>query len=216
MTPEKLIRVMIVDDHAVVRSGLTAFLSVFPDLVMVGEAGNGEEVLQLFPVLRPDVILMDFMMPKLNGAETIRALREHDGQVKIIILTSFKDETMVQAALQAGAISYLLKNVSAEELAEAIRAAYIGQPRIAPEATQALIQAAYGSSQHSVGEDLTDRERDVLALLAEGLNNIQIAERLVVSRSTVKFHVSGILSKLGATTRTEAVAIALKNKIVNK
>jgi NarL family two-component system response regulator LiaR len=212
MTDSKPIRVMIVDDHAVVRSGLAAFLMVFDDLELAGEAGGGEEAVRLCAELQPDVVLMDLVMPKMDGATATRALRERCPEVQVIALTSFKEEELVQGVLQAGAISYLLKNVSAEELAGAIRAAYAGRSTLAPEAAQALVQAA--THPPAPGRDLTPREREVLALMVEGLNNPEIAARLVVSQSTVKFHVSSILSKLGVTSRTEAVALAVQHHLV--
>jgi len=207
------IRVMVVDDHAVVRSGLATFLMTCDDMELVGEAESGEQALERCPLVKPDVVLMDLVMPGMDGATATRQLRECCPNVQVIVLTSFKEQELVQGALQAGAIGYLLKDVTAAELASAIRAAAMGKPTLAPEAAQALIQAARHPAE-KVGLDLTEREREVLALMVEGLNNNQIAKRLVVSPSTAKFHVSSVLSKLGASTRTEAVAIALHNKLV--
>jgi len=212
MTETNPIRVMIVDDHAVVRSGLAAFLLVYDDMELIGEAEGGEEAVGQCEKLQPDVVLMDLVMPDMDGATATRAIRQRCPQVQVIALTSFREEELVQGALQAGAISYLLKNVSADELAEAIRSTYAGRSTLAPEAAEALIHAA--AQPPKLGFDLTEREREVLALMVHGLNNLEIAERLVVSRSTVRFHVSNILSKLEAINRAEAVGLAVQHKLV--
>jgi NarL family two-component system response regulator LiaR len=212
MTETDPIKVMLVDDHAVVRSGLSAFLMAYDDLELVGQASSGKEAVRLCERLAPDVILMDLVMPEMDGAATTRAVKERCPEVQVIALTSFKEDELVTGALQAGAIGYLLKNVSADELANAIRAARAGKPTLAAEAAQALIHTA--SQPRPPGHDLTAREREVLALMAQGLNNPEIADKLIVGRSTVKFHVSSILGKLGASSRTEAVAMALQHKMV--
>jgi NarL family two-component system response regulator LiaR len=207
------IRVMIVDDHTMVRKGLAAMLKVKPDLKLVGEASNGQEALQVCEAVRPDVILMDLVMPRMDGTAAIRAVRRQWPGVRVIVLTSFKERDLVQRALQAGAISYLLKNVSSDDLAQAIRAALVGQPTLAPEATQALIQAANQGPRP--GHDLTPREREVLELMVDGLTNPEIAMRLMISASTARAHVSSILSKLCVSNRAEAVARAFRLKLVS-
>lgn len=213
MSNSKPIRVMIVDDHAIVRSGLSTFLMTCDDMELVGEAANGEQALKLCSQAKPNVVLMDLVMPGMDGATCTRLIREQCPDIQILALTSFKEQELVQGVLQAGAIGYLLKDVSADELANAIRAAYAGKPTLASEAAQVLIQAARLPTE-KIGFNLTEREREVLALMVQGLNNNDIANRLVVSPSTAKFHVSSILSKLRASSRTEAVAIALQNDLV--
>lgn len=211
MTDEPRIKIMLVDDHAVVRSGLSAFLSVVPDLECVGEAENGDEAVRRCGLLSPDVILMDLMMPGTDGVTATRLIHEKYPAVHVIALTSFPEDALVQNALQAGATGYLMKNVSARELAAAIRAAHAGKMTLSPEAVQALAHAA---AQHAEGAELTDRERDVLKLMVEGLNNAEIAGRLVVSISTVKYHISNILSKLQVDNRVAAVTLAIQKKLV--
>jgi NarL family two-component system response regulator LiaR len=212
MNDTSRIRVLIADDHAVVRKGLRFFLLAYDNLEPVGEASSGEEAVTLCGELRPDVVLMDLMMPGIGGVAAIREIRQRYPAVQVIALTSFVDDQTVQAALKAGAISYLLKNVSADELIEAIQAARIGQAILAPEATQALVQSI--ADQPRPGIDLTAREKEVLQLMIAGFNNHEIAVKLVIGLSTVKFHVSSVLSKLNASSRTEAVAIALQRHLL--
>lgn len=213
MGSDRPIRVMIVDDHKVVRSGLSAFLMAYDDLELVAEADSGEKAIAVCHKNMPDVVLMDLVMPKMNGAETTEAILKNCPQVKVIALTSFKEQDLVEGALKAGAIGYLLKDVDADDLATAIRQAYAGKPTLAPEAAQILIQAS--RQVYHPGIDLTAREREVLALLVEGRTNPEIAEILVVSKSTVKFHVSSILNKLQVSSRTEAVAKALQENLLS-
>lgn len=212
-SPSQPIRVMLVDDHAMVRRGLAAFLKAFDDLKLAGEAESGETAIQLCGEILPDVVLMDMFMPDMDGAAATRIIRQKYPQVQVIALTSFKEGDLIKNALEAGAIAYLLKDVSADDLWRAIRAAHIGRTTLSPEAAQALVEAA--NQPPTPGLDLTEREREVLALMVEGLNNTQIAERLTVSPSTIKSHVSNVLSKLGVASRTEAVTLALRNHIVS-
>jgi NarL family two-component system response regulator LiaR len=213
MPESKPIRVMLVDDHAVVRSGLSAFLMVYPDLELVGEAESGEDAVARAALLQPDVILMDLVMPGMDGVAATRAIRLKYPHIQIVALTSYKDDNLVQGALQAGAIGYLLKNVSATELASAIRSAHARRMTLSSEAAQALVQSA--SQTVPASDDLTERERDVLRLMVDGLSNAEIAERLVVSPSTVKFHVGNIFTKLGVDNRVAAVSLALQRKLVS-
>ncbi len=206
------IRVMLVDDHNVVRRGLAFFLDSLPDIQLVAEAATGTEAIQQCATIQPDVILMDLMMPKMNGIEATRIIKEQHPDIQIVALTSYADESHVRDILQAGAIGYLLKDTTIHELDNAIRAAYIGKPSLSVEATQVLIESA--TQPPPKDYQLTERELEVLELLVEGLNNPTIAERLTISRSTVKYHVSSILSKLGVSSRTEAVALAVQNKLV--
>ena len=212
MSEAGAIRVLIVDDHTVVRSGLAAFLQIFDDLELVGEASSGQLALRLCEQVQPDVVLMDLVMPGMDGTTATRAIRQQYPRVKVIALTSFHEPELVQSVLQAGAIGYLLKNVTADELANAVRAAYAGWPTLAPEATQALM---YGIAHPATpGPDLTARERQVLALLVKGLSNGEIAKQLTVSRSTAKFYVSNILAKLQVAGRVEAVALAVERNLI--
>lgn len=214
MAEKKPIRVLLVDDHAVVRSGLSAFLLAFDDLALAGEAGSGEEAVKVCADIKPDVVLMDLSMPGMGGVEATKQILAKCPGSRVIVLTSFKEKDMVEGALKAGALSYLLKNVSADELASAIRGAVAGRPSLSPEAAQVLIHDITSPAGMQPGADLTQSEREVLALMVEGMSNKEIAEKLTVSQSTVKFHVSNILSKLGVGSRTEAVAVAIKNKLV--
>ena len=212
-TTSKPIRIMIVDDHAMVRRGLATILKVFEDLQLAGEAENGEVAVRLCGEIVPDVILMDMVMPGMDGAMATRAIRQQFPQVQVIALTSFKEGELIKNALEAGAIGYLLKDVSADDLVRAIRGAYAGRATLSTEVAQALVETA--NQPPPPGLNLTERERDVLILMVEGLNNTQIAGKLTVSPSTIKSHVSNILAKLGVASRTEAVTLALRNNMVS-
>ncbi len=209
--PSRRIRVMLVDDHTMVRRGLATFLAAYDDMLLAGEAESGEAALQLCAEAAPDVILMDMLLPQMDGAAATLAIRQRFPHVQVIALTSFKEGDLIKSALQAGAIGYLLKDVSADELVQAIRLAHAGRATLSPEAAQALVHATHRPPPP--GQDLTDREREVLVLMIEGLNNTQIAAKLAVSPSTIKSHVSNILAKLGVSSRTEAVTLALRQRI---
>jgi two-component system, NarL family, response regulator LiaR len=213
MNEQTPIRILLVDDHDMVRSGLAVFLLAYDDFILVGEAVNGQDALEKCAELQPDVVLMDLMMPVMDGITAIRLIRERFQEIQVIALTSFSEEKLVETSLEAGAIGYLFKNVSVAELAAAIRAARAGLPTLAPEATRVLIRKA--TQPFTLGQDLTVREQEVLKLLVEGCSNPEVAERLSVSLSTVKTHVSHILEKLGVNSRLEAVTLAIRHKLVS-
>lgn len=206
------IRVLIVDDQDMLRRGLAVFIKTHSDLELVGEACNGSEAIDMCQRLQPDVILMDMVMPGIDGPTAIRAIRQQNPHVRIIALTSYDDEKLVRAAIQAGVISYLIKKITIHELAEAIRAAHMGKSILAHEASQALVRAAKRLTTSTY--NLTSREQEVLSLMVEGATNGEIARTLSISYSTAKKHVSNVLAKLKVTTRTEAVALAIQNRIV--
>jgi NarL family two-component system response regulator LiaR len=208
------IRVVAVDDHQVVRGGIRYALLSYDDVELVGEAHDGEDAVRLCQQAQPDVVLMDLMMPGMDGVETTRAILQQCPQAKILVLSSFHGEDLVPRAMQAGAIGYLLKGVSNQDLVEAIRTAHAGRSILAKEAMAALVEAAVPSPK--LGDDLSEREREVLALLAQGLSNKEIADRLFLSLATIKYHVRLLLSKLGAGSRAEAVALAWQHKIIEE
>jgi two-component system, NarL family, response regulator LiaR len=211
MKKQARIRVLIVDDHDMLREGLTTFLKAFQDLELVGEASNGVEAVNLCRQVQPHIVLMDLVMPEMDGVSAIRIIHSEHPEVGIIALTSFGEEKVVKAALQAGAKSYLLKNISAHQLAEAIRVTYSGFPTLAPEVTQALITPNETLHHRAAALlELTAREKEVLDLLVEGCSNDSIAIKLNISRNTVKNHMSSIFSKLNVSNRTEAVLLAIK------
>ncbi|HEY0739186.1 MAG TPA: response regulator transcription factor [Herpetosiphonaceae bacterium] len=196
-----------------VRYGLKALLALSPDIAVVGEAADGEEAWMCCNERRPDVILMDIVMPVMDGPSATSRIRAAFPRIQVIALTSFADEMLVPRALQAGAIGYLLKDVHADQLATAIRAAHYGRATLAPTAVQALAHLA--AAPPTPHPDLTKRERDVLALLVAGEPNLAIAAHLGISHGTVRLHVSNILSKLGASNRTEAALLAVQHKLVS-
>lgn len=209
------IRVMIVDDHDIVRRGIATFLSGFDDLLLVGEAANGRDALRVCGDVQPHVIMMDMMLPDMDGITLTRSIREAYPNVQIVMLTSAKDGDLVHGALQAGAISYMLKNISVRDMAETIRTAHAGQPRLAPEATQALIELTLQPRISTPTYNLTAREQTILRLMIQGRTNQEIADQIFVSRATVKVHVSTILSKLGVQNRVEAVRLAVQESLVD-
>ena len=213
MTEEQgKIRVMVVDDHDMVRRGLAAYFKNHTDLILVGEASDGLEALEVCQSQQPDVVLMDLIMPGMGGIEATRRIRELYPETQVIALTSYQDKDLVQKAIRVGAISYLLKNVSGDDLADAVRSANAGHGTLSPEVTRDFIMSA---QQPQLGDDLTPREREVLALMVEGMTNPEIAERLSISRATATAHVSHILSKLGVSNRQEAIVLAVRSKLVN-
>ena len=191
------IRLLIVDDHKVVRNGLRVFISLYDDIEVVGEARNGQQALEQCAAHQPDVVLMDMVMPVMDGPTATRLIREQFPEVQVVALTSFDEEEIVHQAIEAGAVGYLYKDVEEEGLIGAIRNAREGRPVLAPEAMQALMNRSARPMEPATAEPLTKREREVLTLMAQGMTNPQIAEQLVISPSTVQFHVHNILGKLG-------------------
>jgi NarL family two-component system response regulator LiaR len=216
MSEGTAIRVLIVDDHPVVQDGLKLVVSMSPGLTLVGLASNGEEAVELCArapaASLPDVILMDLLMPGMGGIEAIRRIRQARPSIQIVALTSFAEPDQVQQALKAGAIGYLLKNVKATALREAVRSAHAKRSVMAPEAMEALVQTINDRDEEQ--SDLSERELEILRLVAEGLTNAEIGQRLFIAESTSRFHVSNVLLKLGASNRTQAVRIALERNLI--
>lgn len=210
-----VIRVMIVDDHDIVRRGLSMFLSGFEDLMLVGEASNGPDAVRTCGEVQPNVVLMDMMLPDTDGITLTRMIKAQNPNVQVVMLTSSQDDALVQGALQAGAIGYMLKNISVTEMAETIRMAYAGKHALAPEVTRALINMTVQNRPASPSYNLTERERAILNMMVQGLSNQEIADQIFVSRASVKSYVSTILSKLGVQNRIEAVRVALQQSLVS-
>ncbi len=211
MNQSDLVRILIADDHAMVRSGLRLFLMAFDDLELVGEAANGAEAVNLAESILPDVILMDLIMPNMDGIQATREIHLRFPQIKVIALTSFTEPQLIHDAIEAGVSGYLFKDATANELANAIRSVKAGNTIFSPEVTEALIVHEATSESYF---DLTSREREVLGLMVAGKSNAEISESLVIELSTTKFHVSNVLTKLNARSRSEAISIALKNHLV--
>jgi NarL family two-component system response regulator LiaR len=209
MDPQTSIRIVVVDDHAMLRKGLAVFLKSYGDLKLVGEAANGKEAIALCADKRPDIVLMDLIMPIMDGINATRHICHDYPEIRVIALTSFGEERLIRHVIEAGAISYLLKKVSADDLVSAIRAAQNGISTYSPEVTDILIQSL--QKPKSFLEELTSREREVLALIVKGMGNNEIADALVISLSTTKSHVSNILAKLDVVSRTEAIAMVMED-----
>jgi NarL family two-component system response regulator LiaR len=212
----KLIRVLIVDDHTIVRQGVRAFLETQPDIIVVSEAASGAQAISLCAEHNPDVVLMDLIMPEMNGVEATRQIKQISPQTQVIILTSFLEDEHILPALRSGALSYLLKDVSADELSKAIRQAARREAVLHPHVTGLMVQALHNSSPSPSDPlaDISEREVEVLRLIANGLSNAGIAERLIISEKTVKSHVSNILSKLSLTDRTQIAVYAWRTGIM--
>jgi DNA-binding NarL/FixJ family response regulator len=212
MSDQEPIKVIIVDDHPVVRSGILNMLLVFDDIELVGEAGGGLELVTQLQEIMPDVILMDMVMPGMDGLETTRGVLAQYPEVKIVMLTTFSKGDLVRDALEAGAVGFLTKDTEIDTLADAVRAAHAGQTVLAPQATAALMKTK--TRPPELGHDLSKRELEVLALLVEGLSNREIGQRLKISPATVKHHVSARMSKLGAANRAQAAILAIELQLI--
>ena len=204
------IKVLIADDHTVVRKGIRALLETEPGITVVGEAADGEDAIHKALALKPDVILMDLVMPKLDGVQAIKELREVLPEAKVLVLTSFAEDRRIVAAIEAGALGYLLKDSSPEDLVRAIREVHRGESSLHPKVAQQLVKKLQRPAEEPEREELTARERKVLALIARGLSNREIARELSISEPTVRTHVSNILRKLGLKSRTQAALYALR------
>ncbi|WP_280524963.1 response regulator transcription factor [Streptomyces inhibens] len=209
----RAIRVLLVDDHQVVRRGLRTFLEVQDDIEVVGEASDGAEGIAAAEQLRPDVVLMDVKMPGMDGIEALRKLRELANPARVLVVTSFTEQRTVVPALRAGAAGYVYKDIDPEALAGAIRSVHAGHVLLQPEVAEALLAQDEGNSSQGRGTSLTDREREVLGLIADGRSNREIARALVLSEKTVKTHVSNILMKLDLADRTQAALWAVRHGI---
>lgn len=213
MSKKNKIKVMIADDHPLVRHGIKTVFEAYDDILLVAEAENGKEAIEMCEKYRPDIILMDIMMPVIDGVEATSQLIKRFPDIKVIALTSFNDKDLIKKSLKAGAVGFILKNITGAKLVKTIKNAYKGELTLSSQATKILLSELREPSSEGTIK-LTEREIEILALIVEGLSNKEIAKRLFISNSTVQFHVSNILSKLGVSKRTEAVYLALKQKLV--
>lgn len=209
-----MIKVLLVDDHEMVRLGVSSYLSIQPDIEVVGEAENGLEGYEKALELRPDVILMDLVMEIMDGIESTKKILADWPEAKILIVTSFIDDEKVYPAIEAGASGYLLKTSTAQEIAEAIRATYQGERVLEPEVTDKVMAQLSGRNRHILHDELTNREREILLLIAQGMSNQEIADELFITLKTVKTHVSNILAKLEVEDRTQAAIYAFKHGLI--
>ena len=214
MSAPDRIRVLLVDDHAVVRTGLRTFFDLLDDIEVVGEAADGSEGVAMARRLKPDVVLMDLLMPNMDGLTAIGRIKTEDPEIEVVAMTSFIEEEKVTAALEAGATGYLLKDAGADEVAAAIRAAVAGEMHLDPQVTRLLAQRMRAKPAPDPVEPLTERERDVLRLVARGMSNKEIAYELGIAEGTARTYVSNILGKLGLTSRTQAALYAVEHKLV--
>ncbi len=209
------ITVLITDDHSVVRQGVRVFLETQPEIEVLGEADSGQRAIEMCLELAPDVVLLDLLMPKMNGVEATRQIKQVSPRSNIVILTSYHDDEFIVPAIKAGALSYLLKDVSPTELIAAVKKASIGEAVLHPQVAQKLMKGLRENGENQIVEELSKRELEVLQLVAEGLSNLEIAECLFISHKTVKSHVSNILGKLHLADRTQAAVYAWRNRVVS-
>lgn len=208
------IRVLIVDDHAMVRTGISAWIDTKPDLELVGEASNGQEAVQRTGQMHPDVVLMDLVMPVMDGIAATRAILEANPEVKVLVVTSFSEKERAVQAIRAGAAGFILKDTTPQEMLEAIVSVSRGRPWLSPDLTRLLFEDPLNGGHSPEGEAMTEREHEVLLLVAQGLADLEIAERLVISKSTVRYHLNNILGKLHLENRTQAALYAIRTGLV--
>ena len=211
----KKVRLLVADDHPVLREGLVAALNTQPDFEVIGEAGNGTEAVESVARLKPDVVLLDLEMPEMDGVEALRRIQEHNAEVRVIVFTAFDTDERILAAVQAGARGYILKGVPRDQIFDAVRVVHLGESLLQPVVAMKLLrQMSQNAESANQSTPVTPRELEVLGLLVQGLQNKEIANRLQIAERTVKFHVGSILSKLNAGNRTEAATIAIQRRLI--